>query len=82
MRSKTSKTRNYNSKSKSSKKIEQIIAENGSNMDMDWETLPTLQKAAYKMTAVRPNEWYDLLNIRYYEHLQKTIYIEWTDTLD
>ena len=34
------------------------------------------------MTVVRPNEWYDLLNIRYYEHLQKTFYIEWTDTLD
>ena len=82
MRSRTSKTRNYNSKSKSSNKIEQIIAENGSDMDTDGETLPTLQKAAYKMTAVRPNEWYDLLNIHYYEHLQKTFYIEWTDTLD
>ena len=34
------------------------------------------------MTVVRPSEWYDLLNIRYYEHLQKTFYIEWTDTLD
>ena len=34
------------------------------------------------MTVVRPNEWYDLLNIRYYEHLQKTFYIEWIDTLD
>ena len=41
-------------------------------MDTDEEPLPTLQKAAYKMTAVRPNEWYDLLNIHYYEHLQKT----------
>ena len=51
-------------------------------MDRDGEPLPTLQKAAYKMTVVRPNEWYDLLNIRYYEHLQKTFYIEWTDTLD
>ena len=61
MRSKTSKTRNYNSKSKSSKKIEQIIAENGSDMDTNGEPLPTRQKAAYKMTVVRPNEWYDLL---------------------
>ena len=51
-------------------------------MDRDGEPLPTLQKAAYKMTVVRPNEWYDLLNIRYYEHLQKAFYIEWTDTLD
>ena len=59
MRSKTSKTRNY--KSRSSKKIEQIIAENGSNMDTNGEPLPTRQKAAYKMTVVRPNEWYDLL---------------------
>ena len=81
MRSKALKTRNYNSKSKSSEKIEQIIAENGSDMDTDGEPLPALQKAAYKMTVVRPNEWYDLLNIRYYEHLQKTFYIEWTDTL-
>ena len=51
-------------------------------MDTDGEPLPTLQKVAYKMTVVRPNEWYELLNIRYYEHLQKTFYIEWTDTLD
>ena len=51
-------------------------------MDTNEEHLPTLQKAAYKMTVVRPSEWYDLLNIRYYEHLQKTFYIEWTDTLD
>ena len=82
MRSKTSKTRNYNSKSRSSKKIEQIIAENGSDMDTNWEPLPTLQKAAYKMTVVRPNEWYDLLNIRYYKHLQEMFYTEWTDTID
>ena len=80
MRSKTSKTRNY--KSKSSKKIEQIIAENGSNMDTNGEPLPTRQKAAYKMTVVRPNEWYDLLNIRYYKHLQEMFYTEWTDTID
>ena len=51
-------------------------------MDTNGEPLPTLQKAAYKMTVVRPSEWYDLLNIRYYEHLQKTVYIEWTETLD
>ena len=49
---------------------------------MDGEPFSTLQKAASKMTLVRPNEWYDLLNIRYYEHLQKIFYIEWTDTLD
>ena len=60
MRSKTSKTRNLNSKSRSSQKIEQIIAENGIDMDTDGETLPTLQKVAYKMTGVRPNEWYYL----------------------
>ena len=40
-------------------------------MDTNWEPLTTLQKAAYKMIVVRPNEWYDLLNICYYEHLQK-----------
>ena len=34
------------------------------------------------MTVVRRNEWFDLLNIRYYEHLQKMFYIEWTDILD
>ena len=82
MRSKTSKTRNYNSKSRSTKKIEQIIVENSSDMDTNGKPLPTLQKAAYKMTVVRPSEWYDLLNIRHYEHLQKTVYIEWTETLD
>ena len=44
MRLKTSKTSNYNSKNKSSKKTEQIIAENGSDMDTDRELLPTLQQ--------------------------------------
>ena len=29
-------------------------------MDTDGEVLLTLQKAAYKMTGVRSNEWYDL----------------------
>ena len=82
MRSKTSKTRNCNSKSRPSKKIEQKIAENGGDMDTNGEPLPTLPKAAYKMTVVRPNEWYDLLNIRYYEHVQKMFYNEWTDTID
>ena len=82
MRSKTSKTRNCNSKSRSSKKTEQIITGNSSDMDTNGEPLPTLQKAAYKMTVVRPSEWYDLLNIRYYEHPQKTFYVEWTNTLD
>ena len=82
MRSKTSKTRNYNSKSRSTKKIEQIIVENSSDMDTNGKPLPTLQKAAYKMTVVRPSEWYDLLNICYYEHLQKTFYTKWTNTLD
>ena len=51
-------------------------------MDTNGGLLPTLQKAAYKMIAVRPNEWYDLLNIRYQKRLQKMFYIEWTNTLD
>ena len=51
-------------------------------MDTDGGPLPTLQKAAYKMTIVTPNEWYDLWKVRYYEHLQKTFYNEWSDTLD
>ena len=51
-------------------------------MNTNGEPLPTLQKAACKMTVVRLNEWFDLLNIRYYEHLQKMFYIEWTDILD
>ena len=51
-------------------------------MNTNGAPLPTLQKGACKMTVVRPNEWFDLLNIRYYEHLQRMFYIEWTDILD
>ena len=52
-------------------------------METNGEPLPTLQKVAYKMIVVlRPSEWYDLLNICYYEQLQKMFYTEWTDTLD
>ena len=51
-------------------------------MNTNGAPLPTLQKGACKMTVVRPNEWFDLLNIRYYEHLQKMFYIEWADILD
>ena len=33
------------------------------------EPTPTLQNAAFKMIVNNVNEWYELMNIRYYEHL-------------
>ena len=46
------------------------------------EPQPTLQNAAYKMEIASANKWYGLLNIRYYEHLEATFHISWSDILD
>ena len=43
---------------------------------------PTLQNAAYKMEIVNAKRWYELLNICYYEHLEATHHISWSDNLD
>ena len=41
-----------------------------------------LQNAAYKMEIAIAKKWYELLNIRYYEHLEATYHISWSDILD
>ena len=33
------------------------------------EPTPTLQNTAYKMIVNNVNEWFEVMNIRYYEHL-------------
>ena len=78
MRSKSSKNRNYISKSKLNKESGNIATENGN----DSEPIPTMQKAAYTMKVINSSVWYEILNIRYYEHLQETFNIEWIDALD
>ena len=42
----------------------------------------TLHNAAYKITVSRVEEWYNLLNIRYYKHLYETYHIHWVSTRD
>lgn len=43
---------------------------------------PTLQNADYKMTVSSIQQWYNILNIRHYEHLYEAYHIHWADTMD
>lgn len=43
---------------------------------------PTLQNADYKMTVSSVQQWYNILNIRHYEHLYEAYHIHWADTTD
>ena len=74
MRFKSAKYRHYTSKKKETKKNHNAIQYE--------EPTPTLQNAAYKMIVNNENEWYEVINIRYYEHLQEIYYIVWSDTSD
>ena len=61
MRSKSAKYRNYTSKKEETKQnLNAILYE---------EPAPTLQNAAYKMIVNKVNEWFEVMNIRYYKHL-------------
>ena len=46
------------------------------------EPQPTQHNAVYKMTNINADEWYELLNIRYYEHLHKSYHISWSYITD
>ena len=74
MRSKSAKYRNYTSKKK---EIKQNL-----NAIQYEEPTPTLQNAACKMIVNDVNEWYEVMNMRYYEHLQEVYNIVWSDTSD
>ena len=74
MRSKSAKYRNYTSKKKE-------IKQNLNTIQYE-ERTPTLQNAGYKMIVNNVNEWYEVMNIRYYEHLQEVYDIVWCDTSD
>ena len=63
MRLKSAKYRNCLSKKKETKqKCNTIQYE---------EPTPTLQNATYKVIVNNINEWYKVMNIRYYKHLQE-----------
>ena len=74
MRFKSAKYRHYTSKKKETKQNHNAIQYE--------EPTPTLQNAAYKMIVNNENEWYEVINIGYYEHLQEIYYIAWSDTSD
>ena len=83
MRTKSCKNRNYTSKGKTTKSSDQKdnkITDNENENDS--EPQPTLQNAAYKMEIAGAKKWYELLNISYYEHLEATYHIPWSDILD
>ena len=61
MRSKSAKYGNYTSKKKETKQNHNAIQYK--------EPTPTLQNAAHKMIVNNVNEWYEVMNIRYHEHL-------------
>ena len=73
MRKKSCKNRNYTSNRKIAKsqgqkddKITNIENRNAS------EPQPALDNAAYKMEIANTRKWFELRNIRYYEHLEVT----------
>ena len=70
MRYRTGKTRSYTSKRKHTK-----VTNKNSADAFEKEPQPTQHNAAYKMTNINVDEWYELLNIRYYEHLHKSHHI-------
>ena len=61
MRSKSAKYRNYTSK-------KEETSQNHNAIQYE-EPTPTLQNTAYKMIVNNVNEWFKVMNIRYYEHL-------------
>ena len=73
----TGKTRSYSSKRKDAKVTNKNSADTFKN-----EPQPTQHSAAYKMTNINVDEWYELLNIRYYEHLHKSYHISWSNITD
>ena len=61
MRSKSAKHRNYTSKKK---EIKQNL-----NAIQYEETTPSFQNAEYRLIVNNVHEWYEVMTIRYYEHL-------------
>lgn len=83
MRTNSCKNTNYSSKgqttiSNGQKDDKMTDTENGN----DSEPQPTLQNAAYKIEPANTKKCYELLSIRYYEHLQTTYHTSWSETLD
>ena len=83
MRTNSCKNTNYSSKgqttiSNGQKDDKMTDTENGN----DSEPQPTLQNAAYKIEPTNTKKCYELLSIRYYEHLQTTYHTSWSETLD
>ena len=78
MRYRTGKTRSYTSKKKKRKKDTKLTTKNSANA-FQTKPQPTQQNAAYKMTNIHVDEWHELLNIHYYEHLHKSHHISWSD---
>ena len=83
MRTKSCKNRNYTSKGKATKlngqKDDKITDNENENVS---EPQPMLQNAAYEIEIASAKKWYELFNIAYYEHLEATYHISWSDTLD
>ena len=84
MRSKQPKRRNYISGKKDRRINILNMPSNTGNETPNIENnpQPTLHNAAYKMTVSRAEEWYNILNIRYYEHLYERYRMQWADTTD
>ena len=77
MRYRTGKSRSYTSKRKDTK-----VTNKNSENTFESEPQPTQHNAAYKMTNIHVDEWYESLSIRYYEHLHKSYHISFSDITD
>ena len=76
MRTRTTKSRNYIKKVRKNAKLKTQPQE------FDDEPVPATQLASFKLNVGNPTDWYELFDIRYYEHLQNMYNIIWSDVYD
>ena len=82
MRYRTGKTRSYISKRKDTNKTLRKVTNKNSADALEDEPQPTQHNAVFKMTNINVDEWYESLNINYYEHLHKSYHISQSDITD
>lgn len=78
MRIKMGHTKHYNWK----KKAEQSNILRRNRYDDTSEPTLTTQHVTYKITNVNTSDRYELVNVRYYEHLYENYHIAWMDFAD
>ena len=77
MRYSTGEISNYTSKRKDTE-----VTDKHSTNTFENKPQPTYHNAAYKMTNVHVDKWYELINMHYREHLHESYRISGSDITD